>query len=106
MSDLDQARVGKARQVKSAEAHLRNVMRRRVNWTIVSYPNEGWAETIFGEPDVERLWKDVERSPSASTSPIPVAGVERAHRAARARVPRAERATASTRCASTAPAPI
>jgi aminopeptidase len=62
MSDLDQARVGKARQVKAAEAHLRNVMRRRINWTIVSYPNEGWAETIFGAPDVERLWKDVERS--------------------------------------------
>ena len=26
------------------------------NWTIVAYPNEGWAETVFGEPDVERLW--------------------------------------------------
>jgi aminopeptidase len=34
-------------------------MQRHVNWTIVSYPNEGWAETIFGEPDVERLWDAV-----------------------------------------------
>jgi aminopeptidase len=62
LSDLDQARVGKTRPVKIAEAHLRNVMERRINWTIVSYPNEGWAQTIFGEPDVERLWDDVERA--------------------------------------------
>lgn len=62
LSDLDQARVGKARPVKIAEAHLRNVMAGLVNWTIVSYPNEGWAETIYGEPDVDRLWTDVERA--------------------------------------------
>ena len=62
LSDLDQARIGKARPVKIAEAHLRNVMDRRIGWTIVSYPNEGWAQTIFGEPDVERLWKDVEHA--------------------------------------------
>src|SRR6202140_482258 len=29
------------------------------NWTIVAYPNEGWATTVFGEPDVERLWEAV-----------------------------------------------
>jgi aminopeptidase len=62
LSDLDQARVGKTRAVKVAEAHLRNVMESRVNWTIVSYPNEGWAQTVFGEPDVDRLWQDVERA--------------------------------------------
>jgi aminopeptidase len=62
LSDLDQRRIGKARPVKIAEAHLRNVMERRIGWTIVSYPNEGWAQTIFGEPDLERLWKDVERA--------------------------------------------
>jgi aminopeptidase len=59
MADLDQGRVGKARQTRVMEAHLRNVMQRHVNWTIVSYPNEGWAKTIFGEPDVERLWEAV-----------------------------------------------
>ena len=62
LSDLDQERIGKARPVRIAEAHLRNVMSRRVGWTIVSYPNAGWAQTIFGEPDVERLWTDVERA--------------------------------------------
>src|SRR5215212_1801773 len=62
LSDLDQARIGKARPVKIAEAHLRNVMDRRIGWTIVSYPNEGWAQTIYGEPNVEQLWKDVEHA--------------------------------------------
>jgi aminopeptidase len=62
LRDLDQKRVGKARPVKIAEAHLRNVMDGRINWTIISYPNEGWAKTIFGEPDVDKLWTDVERA--------------------------------------------
>jgi aminopeptidase len=29
------------------------------NWTIIAYPNEGWATTVLGEPDVERLWDAV-----------------------------------------------
>jgi len=62
MADLDQERLGKARGTAAAQAHLRNVMSRRINWTIVSYPNEGWARTIYGEPDVERLWDEVART--------------------------------------------
>jgi len=31
----------------------------KVQWTIVAAPNAGWAEQIFGEPDVERLWEAV-----------------------------------------------
>jgi aminopeptidase len=59
MADLDQERLGKARQSAAMQAHLRNVMTRNVNWTIVAYPNEGWARTVYGEPDVERLWEEV-----------------------------------------------
>jgi aminopeptidase len=29
------------------------------NWTVVAQPNEGWAETVFGSPDVDRLWDAV-----------------------------------------------
>ena len=76
MSDLDQVRVGKARPKALREAHLRNVMLRRVNWTIVSYPNEGWAQTIFGEPDVERLWRDVAKTVRLD-EPDPVAAWQR-----------------------------
>lgn len=31
----------------------------RIQWTVVAAPNEGWAERVFGEPDVERLWAAV-----------------------------------------------
>ena len=33
--------------------------KRLINWAIVAYPNEGWAQSVFGEPDVERLWEAV-----------------------------------------------
>ncbi|MGN6797296.1 MAG: aminopeptidase, partial [Gaiellaceae bacterium] len=57
-SDLDGARVGKARMKEVAEASLR-LSDGVCNWTIVAYPNEGWARTVFDEPDVERLWDAV-----------------------------------------------
>jgi aminopeptidase len=28
-------------------------------WTVAAAPNPGWAEQVFGEPDVERLWEAV-----------------------------------------------
>src|SRR4051812_23381264 len=31
----------------------------QVTWNIVAAPNAGWAEQVFGEPDVERLWDAV-----------------------------------------------
>lgn len=60
LGDLDQARVGKARPIEAVKTYLELVSGRKLAWTIVPYPNEGWAETIFGEPDVERLWEAVE----------------------------------------------
>ena len=59
LSDLDQRRVGLARMVRLTDTHLRHVARREVAWTIVAYPTPGWAEAVFGEPDVERLWDAV-----------------------------------------------
>jgi aminopeptidase len=35
------------------------MIKRAVNWTGVAFPNEGWAEQVFGDPDVERLWEAV-----------------------------------------------
>jgi aminopeptidase len=54
-SDLDGERVGRARMREVAEASLK-LTDGLCNWTIVAFPNEGWAQTVFGEPDVERLW--------------------------------------------------
>ncbi len=58
-ADLDGERVGRTRPVELAKAHSRQVNDGLANWTIVAYPNEGWAEAVFGEPDVERLWRSV-----------------------------------------------
>jgi aminopeptidase len=57
-ADLDGERVGKARMREVAEESLK-LTDGLCNWTIVAYPNEGWARTVFGEPDVERLWQAV-----------------------------------------------
>jgi aminopeptidase len=59
LSDLDGERVGRARMRELSEENLRQTNERLVNWTIVAFPNEGWARTVFGEPDVERLWEQV-----------------------------------------------
>jgi aminopeptidase len=58
LADLDGERVAKARMRAVSEASLA-LTDGRCNWTIVAYPNAGWAETVFGEPDVERLWDAV-----------------------------------------------
>jgi aminopeptidase len=60
LADLDGGRVGRARMVELGEQAMRHLMQRLNNWTIVAFPNEGWAELVFGEPDVDRLWDAVE----------------------------------------------
>ncbi len=57
--DLDPARIAKSRPRLLAERVLRATGDGRIAWTIVGYPNPGWAKAVFGEPDVERLWQAV-----------------------------------------------
>ena len=61
-SGLDAARVGKARMLELSEETTKQVNDRSVAWAIVAYPNEGWAEAVFGEPDVDKLWDAVARA--------------------------------------------
>jgi aminopeptidase len=60
--DVDGARLAKSRRAEASALNLRLVTDRLVNWTIVGCPTEGWANTVFGEPDVERLWDAVLRT--------------------------------------------
>jgi aminopeptidase len=60
LADLPGERVGRARMVEIAEESNRQVNEQLNNWTVVGVPNEGWASQMFGEPDVDRLWKAVE----------------------------------------------
>ena len=101
-ADLDGERVGKARMKEVAEASLK-LTDGLCNWTIVAFPNEGWAQTVFGEPDVERLWRRwPRRCGSTRTIPSPPgATTSRGCSSARRRSTRG----ASTTCATAAPAP-
>jgi aminopeptidase len=60
LADLPGERVGKARMLALAEESNRQINEQLNNWTVVGVPNTGWAEQMFGEPDLERLWKAVE----------------------------------------------
>jgi aminopeptidase len=60
LADLPGDRVGKARMLELAEESNRQVNEQLNNWTVIGVPNEGWARQMFGEPDLERLWKAVE----------------------------------------------
>jgi aminopeptidase len=57
MADLDGARVGRARMEEVTEIVLRQLGEDSVNWCGVGAPNEGWAQQVLGEPDLERLWE-------------------------------------------------
>ena len=58
-ADLDQKRVGKARMVALRARYLELLGEAALAWAIVGSPNAGWAEAVFGEPDVDRLWEAV-----------------------------------------------
>ena len=59
LADLPGERVGKARMLKLAEENMRQISEQLNNWTVIACPNEGWATSVFGEPDVDRLWEAV-----------------------------------------------
>ncbi len=58
LAELDPARVARSRMRELAEANLR-LTSGLSNWSVVAFPNAGWAETVFGEPDLGRLWRAV-----------------------------------------------
>ena len=59
LADVDPARGSKER-TNFPPARVRQVHSEQVNWTIVPFPSPGWATSVYGEPDVERLWQDIE----------------------------------------------
>ena len=50
LADADQRRAQRTRARLASERLLDAENRRLIQWTIVGYPNEGWAEAVFGEP--------------------------------------------------------
>ena len=69
---LDPARVALARMPELITARMQALLGGDVSWTVVCAPTPGWAEAIFGEPDVERLWEAVAHA-TRLDEPDPVA---------------------------------
>ena len=75
LAGLDGERVARAQPRELRELGLKLMNEGANNWTVVAYPNEGWARTVFGEPDVERLWEAVAHAVRLD-EPDPVAAWE------------------------------
>jgi aminopeptidase len=60
LGDLPGHLVGKARMRELADEGNRQINERLNNWVVIGMPTPGWAKQMFGEPDVERLWRLVE----------------------------------------------
>src|SRR5439155_15861447 len=59
LADLDGERVGRAHMVELSMLVGRGISDRAFSWCLAAFPNPGWAKAVYGEPDVERLWRDV-----------------------------------------------
>jgi aminopeptidase len=70
---LDPARVAKASPRELNEVFYQEIAGENVAWTVVAAPNEGWANQVFGAPDLERLWQAVAVAMRLD-QPDPVAG--------------------------------
>ncbi len=91
--------------IELADENIRQINERLNNWVVIGVPNEGWAQQMFGEPDVERLWELVEFCVRLDEDD-PVAAWQRARRAGSAtRASALDEHAASTRCTIAAPAP-
>ena len=101
---LDGERLARARFRDFDRVWMDGVMGRKLAWSLVAYPTEGWAREALGEPDVERLWEAFAHALRLD-EPDPAAAWERAPgraaRPARASSPRAS----SPRCATAARGP-
>jgi aminopeptidase len=56
---LDADRVAQSLMPEVRRAYWDAFDHGRMPWTIVAFPTPGWAEQVFGEPDVARLWDAV-----------------------------------------------
>jgi aminopeptidase len=56
--DVDPVKAA-ATRVEEATAARDALLVQQLRWTVIAAPNRGWAQEVFGEPDVERLWNAV-----------------------------------------------
>jgi aminopeptidase len=59
LRDLDGERVARAVPLEVVQIRMQQVGENSVAWCGVGAPTEAWAQQVFGEPDVEKLWEKV-----------------------------------------------
>jgi aminopeptidase len=59
LGDLDGERVARAVPLEVFQIRMKQVGENSVAWCGVAAPTEAWAQQVFGEPDVEKLWEKV-----------------------------------------------
>ena len=62
LADLDGSRVGRAHALGFRAEWESMVSNRLVSWTIVPAPSPGWAQQVFGTPDMDALWNAIEKT--------------------------------------------
>ena len=62
LKDVDQTRAGKLMPIDYLHRFREAIGDRKISWTIVAMPNPAWAQQVFGEPDVDRLWEAVTKT--------------------------------------------
>jgi aminopeptidase len=62
MAGLDGERIAQWQPREVRAASLRAINERRLAWCIVACATEGWATSLYGEPDVDRLWRALEKT--------------------------------------------
>ena len=58
-SDVDPSRAARAEPRRAREIARDLTSRLATAWTVIACPTEGWARSLFGEPDTDRLWSEV-----------------------------------------------
>src|SRR3954454_12469596 len=56
---VDGERLARGSEPDWRRVYLEEVNEGRFNWVIVAGPTAAWAERVFGEPDVDRLWRAI-----------------------------------------------
>jgi aminopeptidase len=76
LADLEGKKVGQAQPRELVAELIRVVGDHLICWAVVPAPNPGWAQQVFGTPDVEALWQAVEKAVRLD-DPDPVAAWQR-----------------------------
>jgi aminopeptidase len=60
-ADVDPSRAARAEPTEAKEIGRDLTSRLAMAWTVISCPTAGWAQSLFGAPDTDRLWSEIAR---------------------------------------------